>query len=124
MPAPVADEVVVGTLSPIDDKAVSVSSDQAIKEGIHHAVGDEEVVKDSALVLDTEIKPGPPAYDGDYNDQSDDNEDVIIITGADAAKHLLSLRDDGQPTLTFRSIFLATILSAFQAVMSQIYTVS
>lgn len=53
-----------------------------------------------------------------------DDEDKIIVTGADAANHLLSLRDDGQPALTFRSIVLASGLSAFQAAMSQIYSVS
>lgn len=50
--------------------------------------------------------------------------DQIIVTGADAAVHLLSLRDDGDPSVTFRGIFLASCLSAFQAVMNQIYTVS
>jgi hypothetical protein len=53
-----------------------------------------------------------------------DDPDHIIITGADAAAHLLPLRDDGDPSVTFRGIFLASCLSAFQAVMNQIYTVS
>lgn len=52
-----------------------------------------------------------------------EHEAPVIVTGADAALHLLPLRDDGDPALTFRSLFLATILSAFQAVMSQIYMV-
>lgn len=51
-------------------------------------------------------------------------EDRIIITGADAAAYLLPLRDDREPVLTFRSIFLATGLSGFQASMYQIYVVS
>ena len=49
--------------------------------------------------------------------------DRIIITGTDAANHLLSLRDDFDPAITFRGLFLGTILSAFQAVMYQIYLV-
>lgn len=49
--------------------------------------------------------------------------DRIIITGTDAANHLLSLRDDFDPAITFRGMFLGTILSAFQAVMYQIYLV-
>jgi len=61
----------------------------------------------------------PSSKEGDV-----ERDDVIIITGSDAAAHLLPLRDDFDPVLTFRSIFLATILSGFQAVMSQIYTVS
>jgi hypothetical protein len=52
-----------------------------------------------------------------------DDEDAIIRTGADASKHLLPLRDDFDPALTFRSIVLATGLAAFQAVMYQIYQV-
>ncbi|ORX37672.1 OPT oligopeptide transporter [Kockovaella imperatae] len=51
----------------------------------------------------------------------DDFDSVIIRTGADASEHLLSVRDDGDPALTFRSIVLGTAVSAFQAVMNQIY---
>jgi hypothetical protein len=55
--------------------------------------------------------------------EHDDDGDHIIVSGADAAAHLLPMRDDQEPALTFRSIFLATILSAFQAVVYQIYQV-
>lgn len=54
---------------------------------------------------------------------STDEEDVIIVTGADAAAHLLPLRDDGDPALTFRSLFLSSGLACFAAVMYQIYQV-
>ncbi|KAI4854135.1 peptide transporter [Aureobasidium sp. EXF-8845] len=57
----------------------------------------------------------------DSFDKTDD-PDYIIVTGADAATHLLPMRDDGDPSVTFRGIFLASCLSAFQAVMNQIYT--
>ncbi|GKZ96811.1 hypothetical protein CBS147343_10742 [Aspergillus niger] len=50
-----------------------------------------------------------------------ESEDAIIITGADAAAHLLPLRDDFDSSLTFRSIILASGLACFQAVMYQIY---
>ncbi|KAF2023092.1 OPT superfamily oligopeptide transporter [Setomelanomma holmii] len=66
--------------------------------------------------LEPEIKAALPSYDS-----AGDDEDHIIITGADAAAHLLPLRDDFESALTFRSIFLASILSAFQAVVYQIY---
>lgn len=71
--------------------------------------------KEAAAVVDLK----PVTSGGDTDD-----EDKIIVTGADAANHLLSLRDDGQPALTFRGIVLASGLSAFQAAMSQIYSVS
>ncbi|PLB50880.1 OPT oligopeptide transporter [Aspergillus steynii IBT 23096] len=49
------------------------------------------------------------------------SEDVVIVTGADAAKHLLPLRDDFDSALTLRSIVLASGFACFQAVMNQIY---
>lgn len=66
--------------------------------------------------FEPEIKAALPSYDS-----GNDDDDHIIITGADAAAHLLPMRDDHEPALTFRCIFLATILSAFQAVVYQIY---
>ncbi|KAJ5173914.1 Oligopeptide transporter OPT superfamily [Penicillium coprophilum] len=51
----------------------------------------------------------------------DENPDAIIVTGADAALHLLPLRDDFDTVLTLRSIFLSSGLACFQAVMYQIY---
>lgn len=60
---------------------------------------------------------------GEKDDGIRDNSQVIV-TGADLANKLLSLRDDKEQTLTFRSLFLATGLSAFQAAVSQIYNVS
>lgn len=96
------------------------SSDGAISEEVRSAHGDSTTVTKEA---ETEIK-GVPVYNADDEYDDETRHDTIIVTGADAAKHLLPLRDDGEPALTFRSIFLATLLSGFQAVMSQIYEVS
>lgn len=104
-----------------DDKNVEGSSEQAISEEIRSAKDDSDIAKKDALVSDTEVKAGPPLYNGDDDELP---ENPIIVTGADAAQYLLPLRDDGEPSLTFRAIFLATLLSGFQAVMSQIYYVS
>ncbi|KAJ4292869.1 hypothetical protein N0V88_005527 [Collariella sp. IMI 366227] len=91
------------------------------KEAIVFSI-DEKKAKDGAPPA-PEIQPILPVYDNYSNGEKDgDNDDVIIVTGADAATHLLPLRDDGEPALSFRSIVLATCLSAFQAVMYQIYT--
>lgn len=81
------------------------------------AEGDDKSEKKG--VLEPEIKAALPSYDG----SDEDSDHHIIVTGADAAAHLLPMRDDHDPALTFRSIFLATILSAFQAVVFQIYQV-
>ena len=51
------------------------------------------------------------------------DDQVIIRTGADASRYLLSLRDDGDPVLTLRSAVLGTAFACFQAAMNQIYNV-
>ncbi|CAJ0543348.1 Ff.00g005330.m01.CDS01 [Fusarium sp. VM40] len=56
------------------------------------------------------------------DDSDQDSRDAIIITGADASRHLLPMRDDHDSALTFRSIVLSSGLACFQAVMYQIYT--
>lgn len=59
----------------------------------------------------------------DEESSSDTDGEVIIVTGSDAAKYLLPMRDDFDPALTFRGILLATALTGFQATMNQIYQV-
>lgn len=51
------------------------------------------------------------------------SDDAILDTAEEIATHLLPLRDDFEPALSFRSLFLASCLAAFQAAMSQIYSV-
>jgi len=51
-------------------------------------------------------------------------DDFVIRSGADASRHLLSLRDDEDPVFTFRSALLGTAFACFQAAMNQIYNVS
>lgn len=92
--------------SPVETSDISVVSQEAIGE------------KTPATVLAT--KDEHSLGDND----SDSNPDAIIRTGADAALHLLSLRDDFDNVLTFRSILLASGLACFQAVMNQIYQVT
>lgn len=114
------DSAIIGAFNPVEGKIVEVPTHEAINEKIISA---EDSKVDKAGVLDPEIKPVSPQYDSDEQNKSDDDEH-IIITGIDASNHLLPLRDDGDAALTFRSIFLATILSGFQASMFQIYYVS
>lgn len=121
MPAPVADSIIIGAFNPVEGKVVSVPSHQAVNEKERHDLDDEALRKEG--LVDTEIS-AVPAFDYDDPDKDNGSEDVIIITGEDAATHLLPLRDDFEPALTFRSIFLATALSGFQATMYQIYQVS
>ncbi|KAJ5437257.1 Oligopeptide transporter OPT superfamily [Penicillium cf. griseofulvum] len=89
--------------SPVKTSDISLASKEAIgeKSGVNlHVAKDEDALSDDGL---------------------GNNPDTIIITGADAAHHLLDLRDDFDSVLTLRSIFLASGLACFQAVMHQIY---
>ncbi|KOS37894.1 hypothetical protein ACN38_g11306 [Penicillium nordicum] len=89
--------------SPVETSDISVVSQEAIGEKTPATV----------LAIKNENSLGDKDVDG--------NPDAIIITGADAALHMLSLRDDFDNVLTFRSILLASGLACFQAVMNQIY---
>ncbi|KAG6284246.1 hypothetical protein E4U46_007369 [Claviceps purpurea] len=94
---------ILGGANIVPSKAVDMSS---------YPVSDEKTVPtpSDAVVVNDDGKEG-----------ASDDEDRVIVTGYDAAQHLLSLRDDFEPALTFRSIVVASALAAFQAVMSQIY---
>ncbi|KAK7513214.1 OPT oligopeptide transporter [Phyllosticta citriasiana] len=90
-----------------------------------NAVDDNEAIKtvdatvsaiDSEKDVEKHVDNMKHGYDDDVHSDSS-----IIVTGADAARRLLPLRDDFDPAVTFRSLFLATILCCFQAVMFQIY---
>jgi hypothetical protein len=119
-----ASELIIGAPG-IEGKPVALPSHAAINalsEKHQHAAHEGELDKKGAL--DPEITAALPSYDAAEYEKEKDSEDHIIVTGADAAAHLLPMRDDREPALTFRGIFLATILSAFQAVVYQIYQVS
>lgn len=104
----------------IEGKTTVVPSHEAINHFTDekHRLASIDGGAEKTGAFEKDIQAALPAYDsGDHDD------DHIIITGADAAAHLLPMRDDQESALTFRSIFLATILSAFQAVVYQIYQV-
>lgn len=106
--------IVIGAFNPIEGKVVSVPTHPEIEEKI--GIDTDGAGEGGPGGENKEV---PPRYsDGDGSDG------VIIVTGADASAHLLLLRDDHEPALTFRSLFLATVLCGFQAVVYQIYQVS
>lgn len=133
MSGPLGDKIILGAVDPIEGKVVEVPSHQAVKEKkiVTVTPGDKlDPSAEKAAALDSEIRAALPVYDAgsehkghDSDDKDNGGEGVIIITGADASAHLLPMRDDGEPALTFRSVVLATVLSGFQAVMYQIYQV-
>ncbi|KAH7073877.1 OPT oligopeptide transporter protein-domain-containing protein [Paraphoma chrysanthemicola] len=115
---PLGDGLILGAPG-VEGKVANLPSHAAINafsdEKRRLSIAGDDLDKKGAL--DPEIKAALPEYDGSERD----DDEHIIITGADAAAHLLPMRDDFDPALTFRSLFLATGLSAFQAVMYQIY---
>ncbi|KAI5461791.1 putative oligopeptide transporter [Mariannaea sp. PMI_226] len=98
--------------------AVTESKSAVAGDGIASPAPSNEAIDEKNAVL---VGATPTQSQSQLEDDSDDGKDHIIITGADAALHLLPLRDDYDPALTFRSIVLATVLTGFQAVMTQIY---
>jgi len=94
---------------PSSEAARVVSSDPAPESPI--SLPDEKHVFDNEKHLSPVVTELP-------------EEEIIIRSGKDAANHLLSLRDDGDPALTVRSIVLGTVMAGFQAAMNQIYQVS
>ena len=102
--------------------ARSVSEEKA---GVVEEVEPSPVDEKNISIPPYEKNPIP--HDHEREDGVTEKEDAIyvpiIVTGADAAAHLLPLRDDGDPALTFRGMVLATVLTGFQATMTQIYQV-
>ena len=95
--------------SPPKGKGLAISDPEPIDEKAVTAL-----VKDEAKVNGNEL----------FAENDRDSDDLVIVTGADVAAHLLPLRDDLDPTLTFRAAILGSGLAAFLAVMTQIYSVS
>lgn len=115
--------IVIGGLNPVEGKVFSVPTHPAVDE--KEVITSDDARPASNATLEGNTKEAPSPGDADYHDEAEEgNDNVIIITGQDAARYLLPMRDDHDPALTFRSLFLASGLSCFQAVMSQIYTVS
>lgn len=50
------------------------------------------------------------------------NGEPVITTGADVSNYAVDVRDDGDPALTFRSLFIGTIVAGLGAAVTQIYT--
>ncbi|KAH7028129.1 OPT oligopeptide transporter [Microdochium trichocladiopsis] len=114
------DTIIIGAPNPVEGKAIPVPSTKELNEKIRETPEGPEIDKAGALDPDNAITAAPLAYDSE-GEKDRGSEDAIIVTATDAALHLLPLRDDGDPALTFRSVFLASILACFQAVMFQIY---
>ncbi|KAI1092316.1 OPT peptide transporter Mtd1 [Rostrohypoxylon terebratum] len=84
------------------------------------------------IVTESHVAPlndeSDPAHKTDSQDPQQDNETLyvkghpVIRNGADVSKYLVSVRDDGDPALTFRSIVLGTVFTALSSVITILYT--
>ncbi|EME47911.1 hypothetical protein DOTSEDRAFT_146951 [Dothistroma septosporum NZE10] len=84
--------------TPLDDSAHGKSATTAI-------VSDEEQDIEVLSSKDTEYKQGNP----------------IIKDGADVSKYLVDVRDDGDPSFTFRSMVLGSLFTALSSVIMMLY---
>jgi hypothetical protein len=97
------------------------------------AVDINEIVEDSTMI-DGQSALG---FQGDNKEERVKGDPVIrngnqravptynyplTRSGLDVSKFLISTRDDGDPSLTFRSIILGTIFTALSSVITMLYT--
>ncbi|KAG7448856.1 oligopeptide transporter [Guyanagaster necrorhizus] len=49
------------------------------------------------------------------------NDEAIVTSGQDVSRFVVDVRDDSDPALTFRSLFLGTVIAGLGAALCQIY---
>lgn len=90
----------------------------------------EAVHKSPADSADVDIVGGKERYSdgGSHDDTKLDTDDTIqyvngepvITTGRDVSRYLVDARDDGDPPITFRSLFLGTVFAGLGASLYQV----
>ncbi|KAH7887105.1 OPT oligopeptide transporter protein-domain-containing protein [Phlebopus sp. FC_14] len=90
--------------SSLDEKVVNAFDDSVEKElSVVSGPGEvERIVKEDGVVYV--------------------NAEPVVTTGADVSRLLVDMRDDEDPALTFRSLFLGTIFAGLGAALCEIYT--
>lgn len=82
--------------------------------------------KASALEIADEkqayLDPGTASLDSDsiYSDTVFVNGEPVVTTGKDVSRFVVDLRDDGDPSLTFRSLVLGTVFAGLGAALCQV----
>lgn len=107
--------------SSITEEAVGVveiqsSADSSSQDAVPLETRDKK--QDPDLTI-TAAPASAPEFEEIDEKNPGDNE-ALIVTGADVSRYLLSLRDDFDPAITFRSMVIASALACFQAVVNQI----
>jgi len=78
----------------------------------------KEVVQEKDLI-DGKTEIGV-ASDSDSDEVLMVNGEPVIVTGLDVSRFQVDLRDDGDPALTFRSLFLGTVFAGLGAALGQV----
>lgn len=71
---------------------------------------------DSPGIVDEKVV----SYDNDDEPALYHNGEPVITSGKDVSRFAVDLRDDGDPALTFRSIFLGTLFAGLGAALYQV----
>ena len=79
---------------------------------------DGKRISSESLDSSGKIEGGKEAYDGE--DVRLVNGEPVITTGPDVSRFLIDTRDDGDPALTFRSLFLGTLFAGLGASLCQV----
>ena len=72
----------------------------------------------SASSIDSKLKSD--ALDDDGEETLFVNGEPVIRSGRDVSRYLIDLRDDGDPSLTFRSLFIGTVFAGLGAALCQV----
>ncbi|KAK7214772.1 hypothetical protein V2G26_002775 [Clonostachys chloroleuca] len=103
-----------------------MSKEMDVIHGLPEDLGEE---KNTAVVQEhTKTDKGSPGQpEEEHSDDSRESDTTyvnghpVIRDGFDVSKFLISVRDDGDPALTFRSIVLGSVFTALSSVITMLY---
>lgn len=98
--------------------AAPPSSANSIDEKADARPAEKHTSSDSSLEH-SKLESAPPYYDDDDQVQYVNGEPVIS-SGKDVSRFLVDPRDDGDPAITFRSLFIGTIFAGLGAALCQV----
>lgn len=99
------------------------SPDLSSDEKADEKASSSEVVGEKDDYLDPERPISDSEKNSIYSDTVLVNGEPVITTGMDISRYIVDLRDDGDPTLTFRSIVLGTIFAGLGAALYQVRSI-
>lgn len=105
------------TSLPVSDLPVLQNEKEYTDE--KHAVDDDEIVeKVDAYDKSSSLEDASAEYQKEGVEYV--NGEPVIKDGHDVSNFLIDVRDDGDPSLTFRSIFFGTVFAGLGAALSQV----